>query len=39
MAEIGKYFQVYNLTSRDTGTVHELLILAVGRLCTNLNVG
>ena len=39
MAEIGYFFQIFNLTSRDTGTVHELFVLAVGRLNTNLNVG
>ena len=39
MAEIGYFFQIFNLTSTDTGTVHELFVLAVGRLSTNLNVG
>ena len=39
MAEISLFFQIFNLTSRNSGTVHELFVLALGRLSTNLNVG
>ena len=39
MAEISLFFQIFNLTSRKSGTVHGLFNLAVGRLSTNVNVG
>ena len=38
-AEIGYFFQKFNLTSRDTGTMHGLFILAAGSLSTSLSVG
>ena len=39
MAEVDQFSQKFKLTSKDTGTVCRLFVLAVGRLSTNLCYG